>query len=216
MSQTEEVVKFFRETIDWNKFFGVCLDIKEDPGFSSRADNFTVSTAIEKALVRFCDSKIQELKRIDAIGCDLMHKIHKGVEVKAASNLFRVQNIRSTSKHLMERNILGKDDTYPVKIKSFQGKKKPEEFLEFYRNTSTCNYYLIIQTAKKFDAAIVEDEYVRSRLYSFSDGLLADFEKDKIHRLNLQNVNPIRQSEVKLSDLYLKAESEFFKVYDNI
>lgn len=213
MSETKEVVEFLRKNINWNKFFGVCLDIKEDSGFSSRADNFAVSTAIEKAVVRFCNS---ELRRIDAMGCDLDHSLFGGIELKAKGILFRKQNVKQASKHLIERNILGKDDTYPVKIKNFQGYKKPEEFLEIYQKTSFCKYYLIIQTLGDFDAAIVEDEYVRSRLYCYTDGLFADFEKDKIYRLNLQNINPIRQSEVKLSDLYASAEDTFFNVYNDL
>lgn len=213
MNQTEQVVDFLRKNINWDKFFGVCLDIKEDAGFTSRADNFAVSTAVEKAVVRFCTS---ELERIDALGCDLMHEVFGGIELKAKGTLFRKRDVKETSKTLMERNILGKDDSYPVKIKNFQGYKKPEEFLEIHKNTSTCNYYLIVQTQSEFDAAIVEDEYVRSRLYCHADGLFADFEKDKIHRLNLQNITPIRQSKIKLSDLYAKAEEDFFKVYDRL
>ena len=49
--------------VNWNKVFGVSCSTYSDSGFTSRADNFTKSTTIEKALAKFSD-----LERVDQIG----------------------------------------------------------------------------------------------------------------------------------------------------
>ena len=68
--------------VNWDKVFGVVQATYGDKGFTSRADNFTKSTTIEKALDKFSG-----LTRVDQIGYDFMFGDLK-VELKMRQNLF--------------------------------------------------------------------------------------------------------------------------------
>jgi hypothetical protein len=54
--------------VDWNRVFGVVESVYNDDGFSTNADNFTRSTAVEKAIAKFSN-----LKRVDQKGYDFLY-----------------------------------------------------------------------------------------------------------------------------------------------
>ena len=47
------LIDLLETKVDWNKVFGVVEDLYNDPGFTSRADNFIVSSSVELALAEF-------------------------------------------------------------------------------------------------------------------------------------------------------------------
>jgi len=99
--------------VNWNKVFGVVCGVYSDSGFTSRADNFTKSTTIEKALAKFSN-----LNRVDQIGYDFLYGDLK-VELKMRQNLFYKRTPHQTQ---------------TIKMKNFQGNKKT---LEDFKNSQT-------------------------------------------------------------------------------
>jgi len=70
MSTTDtmtHLIDLLETKVDWNKVFGVVEDLYNDPGFTSRADNFIVSSSVELAL-----SEFSPLFRVDQIGYDFI------------------------------------------------------------------------------------------------------------------------------------------------
>ena len=61
------LIDLLETEVDWNKVFGVVEDLYNDPGFTSRADNFIVSSSVELALAEF-----SPLFRVDQIGYDFI------------------------------------------------------------------------------------------------------------------------------------------------
>lgn len=202
----EEVGEFLKESINWNVVFGICEDLRADPCLKSRADNFITSTMKEKAIVRFCIDP--ELKRVDKEGRDLEHNIYEGIELKTVEKLFRKAFSRKTG--------LGPGDTFPVKIKNYLGGDiKDDRFLNRHKEISYTNYVLLVQSGAPYDAAVVTDEYCRSRYYLDGDGIFADFRSEGMYRLNLQSVVPKRQG-ITFSSLLAEAEERFFSLYDDL
>jgi len=120
--------------VNWHKVFGVVCGVYSDSGFTSRADNFTKSTTIEKALAKFSN-----LNRVDQIGYDFLYGDLKSRTEDASESILQTH---STSKHKT------------IKMKNFQGNKKT---LEDFKNSQTFDAALIL-CLTTYQAIIVEDD----------------------------------------------------------
>lgn len=152
--------------VNWNKVFGVVCSTYGDSGFTSRADNFTKSTTIEKALDKFSD-----LERVDQIGYDFVYGGLK-VELKMRQNLFYKRN---------------PDHTQVIKMKNFQGNKKT---LEDFKQDQTFNVAIIL-CLTTFQAIVVEDQVARDRYFADGDGVFAKFQPGDYYRCSIGEVTPI-------------------------
>jgi len=152
--------------VNWNKVFGVVRGVYSDSGFTSRADNFTKSTTIEKALAKFSN-----LNRVDQIGYDFLYGDLK-VELKMRQNLFYKRTPHQTQ---------------TIKMKNFQGNKKT---LEDFKNSQTFDAALIL-CLTTYQAIIVEDDVARNRYYADGDGVFAKFGLGDYYKCDIGEVNPI-------------------------
>ncbi len=150
------------------------------------------------ALSHFC---YLDLNFVDKKGQDFnfSYKDFKFIrtEGKTLNKMFRTGNTQAYE--YISRNILGKGDTFPVKMYNSQGNIDPEELLEKVKNNPTYDFVILGQT-DPFMIGVVDGDYARSRLYaptkknsvnSKVDGLLADFEKDHIIMLDIQKLVPV-------------------------
>ena len=152
--------------VNWNKVFGVVQATYGDKGFTSRADNFTKSTTIEKALDKFSD-----LTRVDQIGYDFMFGDLK-VELKMRQNLFYKRTPHQTQ---------------VIKMKNFQGNKKT---LEDFKNDQTFDVALVL-CLTTFQAIVVEDDVARDRYFADGDGVFAKFGLGDYYKCDIGEVTPI-------------------------
>lgn len=216
LDQIRELGNLITNNFDWDCFVGFNSDLKTDSGFSSRSDNMIVSSFREKAFAKFCNL---DLKRIDKNGkdyellvpSDLLHILPSKnhlyrftLEYKSQEKVHRKR--APSSDVYKERNIIQKDDTYPIKIKNMMGsddnkKTDIKTFVEKCKETKTCDFYIINQTnVKDFRIAILDEEYVRSRMYAYGDGAYADFEREHIHFLDLPVITPIQLNDYFFSE----------------
>lgn len=152
--------------VNWNKVFGVVCSTYGDKGFTSRADNFTKSTTIEKALAKFSD-----LNRVDQIGYDFMYGDLK-VELKMRQNLFYKRTPHQTQ---------------VIKMKNFQGNKKT---LEDFKNDQTFDVAVIL-CLTTFQVIVVEDDVARDRYFADGDGVFAKFGLGDYYKCDIGEVNPV-------------------------
>lgn len=152
--------------VNWNKVFGVVCSTYGDKGFTSRADNFTKSTTIEKALDKFSN-----LTRVDQIGYDFTFEDLK-VELKMRQNLFYKRTPHQTQ---------------TIKMKNFQGNKKT---LEDFKNDQTFDVAIIL-CLTTFQAIVVEDDVARNRYYADGDGVFAKFGLGDYYKCDIGEVTPI-------------------------
>ena len=152
--------------VNWNKVFGVVCSTYGDKGFTSRADNFTKSTTIEKALDKFSN-----LTRVDQIGYDFTFEDPK-VELKMRQNLFYKRTPHQTQ---------------TIKMKNFQGNKKT---LEDFKNDQTFDVAIIL-CLTTFQAIVVEDDVARNRYYADGDGVFAKFGLGDYYKCDIGEVTPI-------------------------
>ena len=152
--------------VNWNKVFGVVQATYDDKGFTSRADNFTKSTTIEKALANFSG-----LTRVDQIGYDFMFGDLK-VELKMRQNLFYKRTPHQTQ---------------VIKMKNFQGNKKT---LEDFKNDQTFDVALVL-CLTTFQAIVVEDDVARDRYFADGDGVFAKFGLGDYYKCDIGEVTPI-------------------------
>ena len=152
--------------VNWNKVFGVVQATYGDKGFTSRADNFTKSTTIEKALDKF-----SSLTRVDQIGYDFMFGDLK-VELKMRQNLFYKRTPHQTQ---------------VIKMKNFQGNKKT---LEDFKNDQTFDVAIIL-CLTTFQAIVVEDDVARDRYFADGDGVFAKFGLGDYYKCDIDKVDPI-------------------------
>ena len=152
--------------VNWNKVFGVVCSTYGDKGFTSRADNFTKSTTIEKALDKFSN-----LTRVDQIGYDFTFEDLK-VELKMRQNLFYKRTPHQTQ---------------TIKMKNFQGNKKT---LEDFKNDQTFDIAIIL-CLTTFQAIVVEDDVARNRYYADGDGVFAKFGLGDYYKCDIGEVTPI-------------------------
>ena len=152
--------------VNWNKVFGVVQATYSDKGFTSRADNFTKSTTIEKALANFSG-----LTRVDQIGYDFMFGDLK-VELKMRQNLFYKRTPHQTQ---------------VIKMKNFQGNKKT---LEDFKNDQTFDVALVL-CLTTFQAIVVEDDVARDRYFADGDGVFAKFGLGDYYKCDIGEVTPI-------------------------
>ena len=162
----KNLINHLETNVNWDKVFGVVCSTYSDKGFTSRADNFTKSTTIEKALAKFSN-----LDRVDQIGYDFMYDDLK-VELKMRQNLFYKRT---------------PDQTQVIKMKNFQGNKKT---LEDFKNDQTFDA-AIIMCLTTFQAIVVEDSVARDRYYADGDGVFAKFGPGDYYKCNIGEVNPI-------------------------
>ena len=152
--------------VNWNKVFGVVCSTYGDKGFTSRADNFTKSTTIEKALDKFSN-----LTRVDQIGYDFTFEDLK-VELKMRQNLFYKRTPHQTQ---------------TIKMKNFQGNKKT---LEDFKNDQTFDVAIIL-CLTTFQAIVAEDDVARNRYYADGDGVFAKFGLGDYYKCDIGEVTPI-------------------------
>lgn len=152
--------------VNWNKVFGVVCSTYGDSGFTSRADNFTKSTTIEKALAKFSD-----LERVDQIGYDFVYGGLK-VELKMRQNLFYKRDPHQTQ---------------VVKMKNFQGNKKT---LEDFRNEQTFDVAVVL-CLTTYQCIVIEDDVARDRYYAYGDGVFAKFGLGDYYKCDLGEVTPV-------------------------
>ncbi len=152
--------------VNWNKVFGVVCSTYRDAGFTSRADNFTKSTTIEKALAKFSG-----LDRVDQIGYDFTFGDLK-VELKMRQNLFYKRNPYQTQ---------------VIKMKNFQGNEKT---LEDFKQDQTFDVAIIL-CLTTFQVIVVEDEVARDRYFADGDGVFAKFGLGDYYKCDIGKVTPI-------------------------
>ena len=152
--------------VNWNKVFGVVCSTYGDSGFTSRADNFTKSTTIEKALAKFSD-----LERVDQIGYDFVYGGLK-VELKMRQNLFYKRTPHQTQ---------------VIKMKNFQGNKKT---LEDFKNDQTFDVAIVL-CLTTYQVIVVEDDVARSRYFADGDGVFAKFGLGDYYKCDIVEVTPI-------------------------
>lgn len=205
--------------VDWHSYAGFCQDLKNDKGFKSNSNNMSKSEKRDFALSYFCSS-ILGVDFVDKKGQDF-RLLYKGKEIKIEgktmqSKMYRVRNTRSPE--LIARNILGEGDTVAVKMYNSQGNCDPDELLEIVKNKLTYDFVILGQS-DPFKIGVVEGDYVRSRLYIPRkknstdvkvDGVLGDFEKNRIIMLDLPTIVPIT-----LHDNFdpIKIEIDFNGIY---
>jgi len=160
------LIDHLETSVNWNKVFGVVCSTYNDEGFTSRADNFTKSTTIEKALAKFSD-----LKRVDQIGHDFLFEDLK-VELKMRQNLFYKRNPHQTQ---------------VIKMKNFQGNKKT---LEDFKQDQTFDVAIIL-CLTTFQVIVVEDEVARDRYFADGDGVFAKFDLGDYYKCDIGEVTPI-------------------------
>jgi hypothetical protein len=160
------LIDHLETSVNWNKVFGVVCSTYNDEGFTSRADNFTKSTTIEKALAKFSD-----LKRVDQIGHDFLFEDLK-VELKMRQNLFYKRNPHQTQ---------------VIKMKNFQGNKKT---LEDFKQDQTFDVAIIL-CLTTFQVIVVEDEVARDRYFADGDGVFAKFGLGDYYKCDIEEVTPI-------------------------
>lgn len=156
--------------VNWNKVFGVVDSLYNDPGFSSNADNFARSTAVEKALAKFSN-----LTRVDQTGYDFTFGDDK-IEMKMGQNLFyKRKDIHATKK---------------FKVKSFLSEKKT---IEDFRQNKTFDYMLVTDlTARR--VVVVEDEKARSLYQKGADGAMIELKLGDYYECDLGEITPIKPS----------------------
>jgi hypothetical protein len=158
--------------VNWNKVFGVVDSLYSDSGFSSNADNFARSTAVEKALAKYSD-----LVRVDKTGYDFVWEDKTGdfvkIEMKMGQNLFyKRKDVHATKK---------------FKVKSFLSEKKT---VEDFRKDSTYDYLLVVDlTARR--VVLVEDEVARSLYMEGADGAMIELKLGDYYQCDIGEVNPI-------------------------
>ena len=193
----KEFAELLTHYVDWHSYAGFCNDLKNDRGFKSNSNNMSKSEKRDFALAYFCSLG---LDFVDKKGQDF-RLTYRGeeskTEGKTLNKMYRIG--KSTSPDLISRNILGKGDTFPVKMYNSQGNCDPEELLEKVRNQKTYDFVILGQT-DPFMVGVVEGDYARSRLYAPKkkgsnngkvDGLMADFEKDHIAMIDIQKLVPV-------------------------
>ena len=152
--------------VNWNKVFGVVRSTYGDPGFTSRADNFTKSTTIEKALAKFSD-----LERVDQIGYDFVYGGLK-VELKMRQNLFYKRT---------------PNQTQVIKMKNFQGNKKT---LQDFKNDQTFDVAIVL-CLTTYQCIVIEDDVARDRYFADGDGVFAKFGLGDYYKCDLGEVTPV-------------------------
>lgn len=157
--------------VNWNKVFGVVDSLYSDKGFSSNADNFARSTAVEKALEKYSD-----LVRVDQTGYDFIYIDGDNtikIEMKMGQNLFyKRKDVNATKK---------------FKVKSFLSETKT---VEDFQKDSTYDYLLVIDlTARR--VVVVEDEIARSLYQEGADGAMIELKLGDYYQCDIGEVNPI-------------------------
>lgn len=157
--------------VNWNKVFGVVDSLYSDKGFSSNADNFARSTAVEKALAKYSD-----LVRVDQTGYDFIYIDGDNtikIEMKMGQNLFyKRKDVNATKK---------------FKVKSFLSETKT---VEDFQKDSTYDYLLVIDlTARR--VVVVEDEIARSLYQEGADGAMIELKLGDYYQCDIGEVNPI-------------------------
>ena len=169
--------------VNWNKVFGVVDSLYNDPGFSSNADNFARSTAVEKALAKFSN-----LTRVDQTGYDFTFGDDK-IEMKMGQNLFyKRKDIHATKK---------------FKVKSFLSEKKT---VEDFRQNKTFDYMLVVDlTARR--VVVVEDEKARSLYQEGADGAMIELKLGDYYECDLGEITPIKPPKCLSQLIYQAIES---------
>ena len=153
--------------VNWSKIFGVVDSLYNDPGFSSKADNFARATAVEKALAKYSG-----LVRVDQTGYDFVYGDDK-IEMKMGKNLFyKRKDIHATKK---------------FKVKSFLSEKKT---VEDFKQLKTFDYMLVVDlTARR--VVVVEDEKARSLYTDGADGAMIELKLGDYYECDLGEITTI-------------------------
>ena len=203
------LIDLLETKVDWNKVFGVVEDLYNDPGFTSRADNFIVSSSVELALAEF-----SPLFRVDQIGYDF---ICEGTDATGAE-ITVIGEYKGEAVELKMRKKLfysprGKNPfkTQDVKMKNFQGDKKT---LKDFQEQKTFNKLIVLDLGGwdpyDYKVLVIEDEVARSRYYEKGDGVFAKFQPGDYYRCDIGDVNPIR-SDILLSDIINEAKKNWIR-----
>ena len=147
--------------VQWGKVFGVVDSLYNDKGFTSNADNFARSTAVEKAIAKFSD-----LIRVDQTGYDFLFGDEK-VELKMGKNLFyKRKDVNATKK---------------FKVKSFLSETKT---VEDFKQIKTFDYMMVMDlTARR--VVIVEEEKARSLYQDGADGAMIELKLGDYYECDL-------------------------------
>lgn len=169
--------------VDWNRVFGVVESVYNDDGFSTNADNFTRSTAVEKAIAKFSN-----LKRVDQKGYDFLYYEEK-IEMKMGKNLFQKRNEFATKQ---------------FKVKNFYGEKKT---LEDFKGQKTFDYMMVVDLTSR-RVVIVEDEIARPLYEQYGDGVNIKLDIGNYYECDIGQVTPIFPN-IKLSSKIQEAIDQF-------
>ena len=184
--------------VDWNKFFGVVDDLYNDPGFTTNADNFIISSTVELAL-----SEFSPLIRVDQNGYDFL------IENTESDYTVSHNNINGEPIELkMMKNLFGykknPHKTKPVKMKNFRGEKRT---VEDFKKETTFSQLVILDLTNR-EVIVVEDEVAREKYYHAGDGVCAQFDLGDYYKCDIGEVNPVR-STVQFSDILNNLKKEF-------
>ena len=166
--------------VQWGKVFGVVDSLYNDKGFTSNADNFARSTAVEKAIAKFSD-----LIRVDQTGYDFLFGDEK-VELKMGKNLFyKRKDVNATKK---------------FKVKSFLSETKT---VEDFKQIKTFDYMMVMDlTARR--VVIVEDEKARSLYQDGADGAMIELKLGDYYECDLSDFD-VTEPPALLSEAINKA-----------
>jgi|LakMenE18May11ns_1017448.scaffolds.fasta_scaffold9751230_1 hypothetical protein len=191
------LIDLLETKVDWNKVFGVVEDLYNDPGFTSRADNFIVSSSVELAL-----SEFSPLFRVDQIGYDF---ICEGTDAVGAEITVIGEYTGEAVELKMRKKLFysprGKNphNTQDVKMKNFQGDKKT---LQDFQEQKTFNKLIVLDLGgwepNDYKVLVIDDEVARSRYYEKGDGIFAKFQLGDYYKCDIGEVNPAR-SDILLS-----------------
>jgi len=172
---TKHLVDHLEEDVNWNKFFSIADALYSDKGFSTNADNFARTVALEKAL-----SACSSLIRVDQKGYDFTFNQQDPpevkVELKVARQMFKKRDPFSTKL---------------FKVKSFLSAKKT---VEDFQEETTFDYLLVMDLCAR-RVVVVEDEIARSLYVAGADGAEMRLTKGDYYECELP---PVITSESKL------------------
>lgn len=188
----KNLIKFLEENVYWDNFWGVVIDLYEDPVFRSKASNMTRTTIIEKALSIF-----SSLIHVDQIGYDFLYSDSDSefllnfsgningepIELKIGKDIFYSPNRKDAGK------------TRGIKMKNYQGEKKT---LEDFKKQRTFSKLIVIDLRYK-KVIVAEDELVRSKYYNCGDGVSVKLEPGDYYECSIGEVNPIRSKQESIT-----------------
>lgn len=180
-------IKFLEKNVNWDKFWGVCLDLYKDPVFKSKASNMTRITIIEKSFACY-----SPLIHVDQVGYDFVYvdenqdKQSNIISLKGVINGLRVEmKMGKNISYSPDKSNAGKVKSF--KMKNYHGENKT---LEDFKNQSTFDILILVDLRYK-KVYVAEDEVVRSKYYNYGDGVHVQLEPGDFQECNIGEVNPI-------------------------